>query len=176
MKYITDKISWSESMKNHAESKLKDIFDNKIDSNMLTAAEFKLSKLNSDKIKVTITIGNYSAQEISEDFYAAITAVCKKIKSIIIKNRQREKYINKDQKSFIYDDIDFECDNSEVEDYFVIAKEKIFDLNPIHTKDAIINLDKTDNPFYVYKDISENNNICVIYRRYNGTLGRIICK
>lgn len=172
MKFITDKIAWTDAMKDYSRDVITNKFSNIIDN--VDDVEIKLSRIKNKFIKVTLSTGSYTAQHVGNDFYATIVKVCNNLKSIIVKNKQKSQYIDKFNPELF--NVDSESDFSNISDEFIIAKEKIFDLNPITTKEAILNLHKTDYPFYVYKDSKSDDKLCIVYRRYNGTLGRIICR
>ena len=57
----------------------------------------------------------------------------------------------------------------------LISKEKVFNLTPMTLEDAINMFECTDYPFFVYKDVDDDNHIAVIYKRFGNTLGIIRC-
>ena len=87
MKFTTDKIQWTDSMKEFAEVALSKKLDRLIDD--VSKCELKISKLNDDNIKVEVSIPKFRAQAIHSDFYAAVIEAASKLKSIISRNKRK---------------------------------------------------------------------------------------
>lgn len=170
MRFISSKIEWTRSMKKFAEETLTKKLDRLLDD--FSSAEFKLSKINNGLVKVEISISPYRAQSTHEDFYAAVVEAEAKLKSII--TRAKKKSIEHNVRQMSIFDINTDDEDLKDNDLQIISKEKTFILDPISLEDAIVEFEATDYPFYVYKDIDENC-ICVIYKRYGETYGRIKC-
>lgn len=177
MKFTTDKIQWTDSMKDFAEMTLAKKLDRLVDD--ISICDLKVSRLNDDIVKVEISMPNFRAQAVHSDFYAAMVEAASKLKSIISRNKSKKKRheTSEPQQLSIFDSAD-EVDEVEDEDnsYLkMISKEKIFNLTPMTLDDAINMFECTDYPFFVYKDIDDDNNLAVIYKRFGNTLGIIRC-
>lgn len=177
MKFTTDKIQWTDSMKDFAEMTLAKKLDRLVED--ISICDLKVSRLNDDIVKVEISMPNFRAQAVHSDFYAAMVEAASKLKSIISRNRSKKKrHETSDPHQISIFDIVDEMDEVEDEDstYLkMISKEKVFNLTPMTLEDAINMFECTDYPFFVYKDIDDDNNIAVIYKRFGNTLGIIRC-
>lgn len=160
MKFITDNVEWTDAMKVSAATSLeKKLGKTGID---FSEAEIKLSKIKDYEFKVEVNIANFRAHAIDKDFYNGMNKVSVKIKSLILKHKKLYKH-NKIREQIL------------TEPSSVLAKDKEFILEPISLDDAIINLNYTDYSFYTYWDLDEDC-VCILYTRYDGTIGRIKCK
>ena len=52
----------------------------------------------------------------------------------------------------------------------------MFMLDPITVEEAVANFEMTDYEFYIFKDIDDNSNVAVIYKRQDGKNGIIRCR
>jgi ribosome-associated translation inhibitor RaiA len=121
-------------------------------------------------IKVELSGGGFRAQCTNKDFYAAMTAVASKFKSLVLK--QAKKLVSKKRKGL---DLATEVDAIDtLED--LISKEKTFILDPMEVEVAIKNFEQTDYTFYVFRDIDARNEIAILYKRFDGSLGIIRCR
>lgn len=172
MRFVTDKISWTDAMKNFIEEIITKRLDRLVDDPL--SSEVKIVKLNDLSVKVEITYSSFRAQAVHFDFYTAAAEAASKLQSIIARNKKKNsrKYSEPIQLS-IFDQEEL-TESEEFLDAF-ISKEKIFDLTPMSLSEALAIFDCTDYPFFVYKDIEDENNIAIIYKRYGETLGLIRC-
>ena len=169
MKFTSDKITFTPYMKIFVEEtfqkKLSKLFPES------ESAEVKLTRLNNGKFKVDLCINKFRVQANDKDFYSAFVQATNRIKTLIIKNNKKEKDI-KEKKQF--DIFDFGVEDTEP--IKLISKEKTFDLKPITIEEAIDELAYTDYLFYVFKNIDDEDNISIIYKRHNDEYGLIKCK
>lgn len=163
MRFIKTNVEWTDSMKvavqDELSAKLSDIIGAKVED-----AEAKATIVD-HRAKVEISCNGARAQAIKKDFYEAVKEAVKKLKSIIIKANKKAKTHKKDYDDFI---------GSKAECLF--EKEKTFVLDPITVEEAIANFEMTDYEFYVFKDIDDDSNIAVIYKRQDGKNGIIRCR
>lgn len=169
MRFISDKITFTPAMKSFAKETLKA----KLARTPMEpkSVDVKLNKLNNEKLKVELCVEKFRAQAIDDDFYIAFTKAAAKIKAIIIKNNK------KDKRAKVR--IQLEATEASVEDIEalkLISKEKVFELKPITTEEAINELDYTDYLFYVFKNVDDNDSVCIIYKRLNDDYGLIKCR
>ena len=121
-------------------------------------------------IKVELSGGGFRAQCTNKDFYVAMTAVASKFKSLVLK--QAKKLVSKKRKGL---DISIEADTTDtLED--LISKEKTFILDPIEVETAIKNFEQTDYTFYVFRDIDNSNEVAILYKRFDKSIGIIRCR
>lgn len=172
MRFISDKISWTESMKEFMSEIMTKRLDRLVDSPL--DFEAKISKLNDLSVKVEVSHGQFRAQSNHFDFYTAGAAAASKLQSIIV--RYKKKISKKNSEPCdgicIFDSLD--PDDVEVNDD-LISKEKTFNLVPMSIEDALLLFDCTDYPFFVFKDIDDNDKVAVLYRRNETAFGIIRC-
>lgn len=170
MKFISDKITFTESMKSFVE----DTFEKKLNKIVPNSehSEVKLTKLNNDKIKVDLTVDKFRVQAINSDFYTAYVEAVSKIKKVVIRFNKKEVDSRKRKKQLSIFDLGVE----DTDVFPAITKEKIFDLKPISLEEAIDELELTDYSFYVFKNINDDNNISIIYKRHTDEYGLIKCR
>ena len=163
MRFIKTNVEWKDSMKVAVQDELSDKLSDIVGA-AVEGAEAKATIVDR-KAKVEVSCNGARAQAIKKDFYEAVKEAVKKLKSIIIKANRRAKIHKKASDDF--------ADNK-VESPF--EKEKTFMLNPITVDEAVANFEMTDYEFYVFKDIDDNGNIAVIYKRQDGKNGVIRCR
>ena len=168
--FNTHGITWTEAMEIFA----KEAIEKSMKRTALLEVPYIVKASIVDKktklIKVELSGGGFRAQCTNKDFYAAMTAVASKFKSLVLK--QAKKLVSKKRKGL---DIEVEADAIDtLED--LISKEKTFILDPMEVETAIKNFEQTDYTFYVFRDIDTNNEVAVLYKRFDGSLGIIRCR
>ena len=168
--FNTHGITWTEAMETYA----KEAIEKSMKRTALLEVPYTIKASIVDKktklIKVELSGGGFRAQCTNKDFYAAMTAVASKFKSLVLK--QAKKLVSKKRKGL---DIEVEADAIDtLED--LISKEKTFSLDPMEVETAIQNFEQTDYTFYVFRDIDTNNEVAVLYKRFDGSLGIIRCR
>ena len=167
MRFISDKITFTPAMKLFAvetlEKKLSRLMSIPED------ADLKLTRLSNEKIKVDLSVDRFRAQAIAKDFYIAVMDAATKIKAIIIKHNKKDADKTKVKVTAIDTPID-------LDKLDLISKEKIFELKPITIREAINELEYTDYIFYVFKNIDDDNNISIVYKRHVDDYGLIKCR
>ena len=168
--FNTHGITWTEAMETYA----KEAIEKSMKRTALLEVPYTIKASIVDKktklIKVELSGGGFRAQCTNKDFYTAMTAVASKFKSLVLK--QAKKLVSKKRKGL---DIEVEADAIDtLED--LISKEKTFILDPMEVETAIQNFEQTDYTFYVFRDIDTNNEVAVLYKRFDGSLGIIRCR
>ena len=163
-------IPWTEAMEIFA----KEAVEKSIKRTALSEVPYTVKASIIDKktklIKVELSGGGFRAQCTNKDFYVAMTAVASKFKSLVLK--QAKKLVSKKRKGL---DINIEADPIDtLED--LISKEKTFILDPIEVETAIKNFEQTDYTFYVFRDIDNMNEVAILYKRFDKSLGIIRCR
>lgn len=172
MRFISDKISWTESMKEFMSEIMTKRLNRLVDSPL--DFEAKISKLNDLSVKVEVSHGQFRAQSNHFDFYTAGAAAASKLQSIIVRYKKKVSKKNSESCIEIYNDDPSEPDDIDFTTNF-ISKEKTFNLVPMSIEDALLLFDCTDYPFFVFKDIDDGDQVAVLYRRNNNMLGIIRC-
>lgn len=168
--FNTHGVTWTEAMETYA----KEAIEKSMKRTALLEVPYTIKASIVDKktklIKVELSGGGFRAQCTNKDFYTAMTAVASKFKSLVLK--QAKKLVSKKRKGL---DIVTEVDAIDtLED--LISKEKTFILDPMEVETAIKNFEQTDYTFYVFRDIDTNNEVAILYKRFDGSLGIIRCR
>ena len=135
-----------------------------------------LAKVNGHLHTIEVTIPLKSiilrAEEVQEDYYAAVDVVIDKLERQIRKNKTRIAASKKKEvKDFAYGYIEEINDEEEVEEETVVKRKKI-DLKPMSEEEAILQMELLGHSFYLYKD-ADTNKATVVYKRKDGNYGVI---
>ncbi len=165
--------TWTPAMEEHARKVIEKIFTRIA---IPTEASFFVKTSIIDKktkmIKVELSGAGFRAQSVNKDFYAAMTAVTNKFKSLILK--QNKKYVTK-KKHITFDDDSF-LENDSIDVNNLITKEKVFIIDECSLEKAITKFEQTDYSFYIFKELDSDDEMAVLYRRADDTLGIIRCR
>ena len=164
MKFIGD---FTNAMKEYAKEKLTKI-EKYVNIDDATVSFKKFSK--EDKVKVEISLDKIRASKIGDDYYDLIYKVIDKLDSQIKKYKEKSN-VKIGLNNFLYDPL---CEDESYLD--TISKEKILFPDEITSKKAIDEMELLDHDFYIYKDIDKQNDVCVLYKRYDDTYGIIDIK
>lgn len=165
MKFVAVVTTWTDSMKVFAEDTLKSKLNRLLTDEEISSSVCKVSKVG-DKFKAEVSVCSFRAQSVEGDFYKAFTKTSQKIKSMI--QKEKSKYPKTKKQLDIFD--------FSVVDPDLITKEKLFILDPITIYKAIQDFEKTDYPFYIFKDIEHDGQYCALYKREDGSFGLIRCR
>ncbi|WHY71563.1 ribosome hibernation-promoting factor, HPF/YfiA family [Fictibacillus enclensis] len=134
---------------------------------------------NTQSVEVTIPMTGLllRAEESHTDMYAAIDLVIEKLERQIRKHKTKVNRRSK-QNGGIHEMIANSADATttivldEEEDEFEIVREKRFDLKPMDTEEAILQMDLLGHNFFVYNH-AETGTTNVVYKRKDGRYGLI---
>jgi len=148
-------------------SRLGKYFSNDIETNVTISQE------NSrQKIEATINADGafFRAEEITQDIYNGIDRIADKLGGQMSKFKKKIAKRHKDSKSIRFEDIpdvtDVHSDN------FEIVRRKTYELQPMNTEEAILQMELLSHSFYVYLDM-DRDMISVVYKRNDGKYGLI---
>lgn len=166
-----DKIKITEAMQEYANEKLERL-DKYLDNSENVSANLVVKVQNyKQKVEVTIPLKNFilRAEEIQEDFYAAVDTVVDKIERQIRKNKTKlqSKKI-RDSKEIVFDYIEDEKEDDEE----VIVKRKKIEVKPMSEEEAIIQMELLGHQFYLFKD-ADTMKPALVYKRTDGQYGII---
>lgn len=165
-----DKIKITDAMKDYADEKLERLNKYLDDSEGVKANIVVRVQNYKQKVEVTIPLKNFilRAEEVQDDFYAAIDTVVDKIERQIRKNKTKlqSKKI-KDYKEIVFDYIEVEDEEADE-----IVKRKKIDVKPMSEEEAIIQMELLGHQFYLFKD-AETLKPAVVYKRNDGQYGII---
>jgi len=139
-----------------------------------------LSVYNDEQqIEVTIPMPNLllRAEEQHVDLYAAIDLVVEKLERQIRKHKTKVNRKFRQQGAPKYVFAELEKDNAERADPYSdndieIVRNKRFDLKPMDSEEAVLQMDMLGHSFFVFTN-SETNTTSVVYRRRDGRYGII---
>ena len=166
-----DKIKITDAMKDYAEEKLEKL--NKYLDNSENVKANVVAKVQNykQKVEVTIPLKNFilRAEEVQDDFYAAIDTVVDKIERQIRKNKTKlQSKKVKEYKEIVFDYIE---NNEDLEEDVIVKRKKI-DVKPMSEEEAIIQMELLGHQFYLFKD-AETLTPSVVYKRNDGQYGII---
>lgn len=154
-------------------SKLERYFDDKPTADV----HVRLSVYNSEqRIEVTIPMTDVllRAEERNSDLYAAIDLVVDKLERQIRKYKTKinRKSRGKDSPKLAFAQIETKPVVEEELNGIEIVRTKRFDLKPMDSEEAILQMDMLDHSFFVFTNaVSGETN--VVYRRNDGKYGLI---
>jgi ribosome-associated translation inhibitor RaiA len=163
--------SWTTAMEDYAKEAIEKGMRRVATDDM--SYTVKVSKLDkkASLVKVELSGAGFRAQCTNKDFYSAMTAVVSKFKSLVLKSTK--KALTKKRNYVTFDDAESLIEEK-IND--LVSKEKFFILEPYSLETAVKNFERTDYNFYVFKDIDDNSEVAVLYKRYDGTIGIIRCR
>ena len=169
-----ENIEVTQALRDYVEKKigkLERYFDTPPSSNV----HVNLSVYNDEQeIEVTIPMTGLllRAEEQHADMYAAIDLVVDKLERQIrkYKTKVNRKFRQKDPMKTIF--AEFENEKEEDDDQIEIVRTKRFNLKPMDSEEAILQMDMLGHSFFVYTD-AETNATNVVYRRRDGKYGLI---
>ena len=167
-----DKIKITDAMRDYADEKLEKLNKYLDDSESVKANVVVKVQNYKQKVEVTIPLKNFilRAEEVQDDFYAAIDTVVDKIERQIRKNKTKlQSKKVKDYKEIVFDYIEVEAEEAEED---VIVKRKKIDVKPMSEEEAIIQMELLGHQFYLFKE-AETLKPAVVYKRNDGQYGII---
>ena len=156
---------------------LKDLFDKKLKkfdkffgSEAEATATLKERRNNEKKVELTINVGGmlFRAEETAPSFQTALDSVMSSIERQIRKNKTRiqKRIRNKDFAAATADIPETE----EEKEFDVRVKE--FDIKPMSTEEAILQMNLLDHTFFVFEN-EATGLINVVYKREGNSYGLI---
>lgn len=127
------------------------------------------------KVEITIPMKDLvlRAEELHEDMYAAIDLITDKLERQIRKHKTKvnRKFRDKDSlKDFV--PIFSDAEQFEDEEDLEVVRTKSFDLKPMDSEEAILQMNMLGHSFYVFTN-AETNQTNVVYKRNDGRYGLI---
>ena len=124
-----------------------------------------------------VTINNngmfYRVTETTSDMHASIDSAVAAIERQIRKNKTRlEKRLREGafEKEVLAADVEVEEDNE-----FEILRTKKFSIKPMTVEEAVLQMNLLEHEFYVFKNLEDEENFAVVYKRKRGGYGLIEC-
>ncbi|MEQ2527491.1 ribosome-associated translation inhibitor RaiA [Bacillaceae bacterium CLA-AA-H227] len=129
------------------------------------------------KVEVTIPIPNLvlRAEEVHEDMYAAIDLITDKLERQIRKHKTKvnRKFREKGNVQALFSTFEEQgAPVIEEEQDLEVVRQKSFDLKPMDSEEAILQMNMLGHNFYVFTN-AETNLTNVVYKRRDGRYGLI---
>ena len=171
-----ENIEVTGAIKEYVEKKISKL-QRYFDSTPSTDVHVNLSVYNDEqRIEVTIPMTNLllRGEERHEDLYAAIDLVVDKLERQIRKHKTKinRKARQQGAPKHVFAELDFGKEEEEENEEFEIVRTKRFNLKPMDSQEAILQMDMLGHNFFVFMndDTGETN---VVYRRKDGKYGLI---
>ncbi|MDE3840135.1 ribosomal subunit interface protein [Bacillus methanolicus] len=132
----------------------------------------------SAKVEVTIPMTNLvlRAEEVHEDMYAAIDLIADKLERQIRKHKTKvnRKFREKGNVNSLFTTLveEPEVSAAEEENELEIVRQKSFDLKPMDSEEAILQMNLLGHNFFVFTN-AETNRTNIVYKRKDGRYGLI---
>ncbi|PAD25317.1 ribosomal subunit interface protein [Niallia circulans] len=128
------------------------------------------------KVEVTIPMSQLllRAEEDHMDMYAAIDLISDKLERQIRKHKTKvnRKHREKGNLNELFGSYESTSNVEEEEQELEIVRQKRFNLKPMDSEEAILQMDLLGHNFFVYTD-AETNNTNIVYKRKDGKYGLI---
>ncbi|WP_028783759.1 ribosome hibernation-promoting factor, HPF/YfiA family [Thalassobacillus devorans] len=175
-----ENLEVTEAIKDYVEKKVGKL-ERYFDEPVTSEVHVNLSVYNDEQeIEVTIPMKDLllRAEERHTDLYAAIDLVVDKLERQIRKHKTKvnRKFRQEGAPKYVFAELEKEAQEyqngaSEDED-IEIVRQKRFDLKPMDSEEAVLQMDMLGHNFYVYTN-AETNETNVVYRRRDGKYGLI---
>ncbi|WAA12014.1 ribosome hibernation-promoting factor, HPF/YfiA family [Fervidibacillus halotolerans] len=178
MRYVVrgEKIEVTPALRDYTEkkiSKLEKYFTETPDANV--HVNLKVYPDKKTKVEVTIPLKYITlrAEEMNEDMYAGIDLITDKLERQIRKHKTK---INRKVREtgmkdvFVNGPTSTEAEKKEEE--IEIVRVKRFDLKPMDSEEAVLQMNMLGHNFFVYTD-AETNSTNIVYKRKDGKYGLI---
>ena len=159
----------------NASDHLKEIIERKFDklskyfSNDIVANVIISMERGKQKMEATINARGmiFRAEEHSVDAYEGIDRIVEKLSTQMSRFKAKLQKKHKDNKEFLFAGIpEYEESAEEIN----VVKTKKFDLLPMTTEEAIMQMELLEHNFFVFLNM-ESNSINVVYKRKNNGYG-----
>lgn len=165
------KLEVTDAMESYAKEKLERLNKYLEDADNIKATVVAKVHGHLNTVEVTIPLKNFilRAEEVQDDYYAAIDTVIDKLERQIRKNKTRiASSKRKETKDFAFDYIE-EIEDTPVEK---IVKRKKIEVKPMDEEEAILQMELLGHEFYLFKD-ADTNKPMLVYKRKDGNYGII---
>ena len=125
-----------------------------------------------------VTINNngmfYRVTETTSDMHASIDSAVAAIERQIRKNKTRlEKRLR--EGAFEKEAMAMGAETVEEDHEFEIIRTKKFSIKPMTVEEAVLQMNLLEHEFYVFKNLEDEENFAVVYKRKKGGYGLIEC-
>ncbi|GGN53678.1 MULTISPECIES: ribosome hibernation-promoting factor, HPF/YfiA family [Oceanobacillus] len=172
-----ENIEVTDAIREYVEKKISKL-ERYFDTTQSTDVHVNLSVYNDEqRIEVTIPMTDLllRGEVRHDDLYAAIDLVVDKLERQVRKYKTK---INRKSRQHgapkhVFAEMERElADNEDTSDNFEIVRTKRFDLKPMDSEEAILQMDMLGHSFFVFNNV-ESGETSVVYRRKDGKYGLI---
>lgn len=163
----TKNFSASDNLKEKIEAKigkLEKYFSDDIVANIMLSRE-----RNRDKLEATINVKGtiFRAEEVSDDIYTSLDKAMDKLSGQMSRFKSRLQKKHKGGR-----DILFEClpENDDREEELKISKIKEFELRPMSTDEAVMQMELIGHDFFVFMNM-DTASVNIVYKRKGESYG-----
>ncbi|MBS4195464.1 ribosome hibernation-promoting factor, HPF/YfiA family [Lederbergia citri] len=173
-----ENIEVTEAIRDHVEKKvgkLERYFNETPNANV--HVNLKVYPDKTSKVEITILIPQLTlrAEEVNNDMYAATDLIVDKLERQIRKHKTKvnRKFREKgNMNEFFNTSVNGAATNEEDDDEMTIVRTKQFDLKPMDSEEAVLQMNMLGHSFFIYTD-AETNGTNIVYRRKDGKYGLI---
>lgn len=144
--------------------------------NASVSVNLKVYQDKKSKVEITIPMKNLvlRAEEVHEDMYAAVDLITDKLERQVrkYKTKVNRKFRSQGSTKDLTPIFKIEGDSNTEEDDLELVRTKRFDLKPMDSEEAILQMNLLGHSFYVFQN-AETNNTNVVYKRKDGRYGLI---
>jgi len=157
----------------NANDRLKDTIEKKMEKlskyfsdNIIVNVTLSAEK-NRQKIEATIRVRGmiFRAEDVSGDIYEGIDNVVEKLSTQMSRFKTKIQKKHKDNKDFMFADWP-----EEVQEEIKVVKTKKFELEPMTTDEAILQMEMLEHNFFVFLNM-ETDSVNVVYKRKDDDYG-----
>lgn len=171
-----ENIEVTEAIRDYVEKKIGKLdryFTETPDANV--HVNLRVNNDKTSKVEVTIPMKNITlrAEEENEDMYAAIDLIIDKLERQIRKHKTKinRKSREKGSVTGIFTE-NGNGNGTTEEENLEVVRVKRFDLKPMDSEEAILQMDMLGHTFFVYTD-ADTNGTHIVYKRKDGKYGLI---
>ncbi|MFQ8922481.1 MAG: ribosome hibernation-promoting factor, HPF/YfiA family [Clostridium paraputrificum] len=170
---IAKNIELTPALKEMVEKKISKL-EKYFGPNVEARATLSVQK-NRQRVEVTIPFNGVilRGEEVTDDMYKSIDLVEEKLVRQI--RKQRTKLSRKNNSGSLrypeFNSLEFKNEDTD-EDTSRIVKTKSFNVKPMSTDEAVLQMELLGHSFFVYQD-ADTNNVSVVYKRKDGNYGLI---
>ncbi|RTQ86280.1 ribosome hibernation-promoting factor, HPF/YfiA family [Lysinibacillus telephonicus] len=173
-----ENIEVTPAIRDYVESKIEKIeryFSNGVNAN--ANVNLKVYNDKQTKVEVTIPLKNVTlrAEERHVDMYAAIDLIVDKLERQIRKHKTKVNRKFREREGtgvYFANEVVNGQNGSSEEEEFPVVRTKQFDLKPMDSEEAILQMNLLGHDFYIFTD-AESNGTNIVYKRRDGKYGLI---
>ena len=173
--YACKKVSLNDSIKSYTEKKVSKLERYLRGESATASVTFSVEKDHLCTVEITIrdggTLLRAQTQAPDGDMRSAVDAAVGYIERQILKNKTRlAKRLRSEGFPPPAPASDFDVKE---EQEFPVVRTKRFSVKPMSTEEAILQMNLLDHGFFVFRS-SEDDGLCIVYRRKSGGYGLIV--